>query len=78
MVWNNSHQQSSKEHMKTSVKTQETHLESKKIWGLQKISAKPNFGEDENGDEEKKREEEKNEETYLFFSHLIGLNKEKK
>ena len=55
---NNSHQQSSKENMKTSVKTQETHLESKKRWDVAEIPAKGKFEEEENGDGEKKREEE--------------------
>ena len=41
-------------------------------------SSKGEFEEEENGDEEKNWEKEKNVETYLFFSHLIGLNKEKK
>ena len=46
---------------------------------LQKFPAKRRLGEDENGDEEKKREEEeKVTETYLLFTLLIGLNKEKK
>ena len=55
---NNPHQQPSKESMKTSVKIEETHLESKKNEALQKFSAKRRLVEDENGDEEKKREEE--------------------
>ena len=55
---NNSHQQSSKENMKTSVKTQETHLKSKKRWDVAEIPAKGKFEEEENGDGEKKREEE--------------------
>ena len=55
---NNSHQQSSKESMKTSVKIQETHLESKKRWDVAEIPAKEKFEEEENGDGEKKREEE--------------------
>ena len=46
---------------------------------LQKFPAKRKLGEDEHGDEEKKREEEeKVTETYLFFSHLIGLYKARK
>ena len=76
---NNPHQQPSKESMKTSVKIQETHLTTKKNGVLQKFLAKRRLGEDENGDEEKKwEEEEKVIETYLFFTFLIGLNKEKK
>ena len=46
---------------------------------LQKFPGKKRLGEDEHGDEEKKREgEEKVTETYLFFSHLIGLYKARK
>ena len=46
---------------------------------LQKFPAKRRLGEDENGDGVKKREEEeKVTETYLFFSHLIGLYKARK
>ena len=44
---NNSHQQPSKENMKTSVKTQETHLKSKKNGKVQQISAKQKLEEDE-------------------------------
>ena len=55
---NNSHQQSPKENMKTSIKTQETNLESKKRWDVAEIPAKGKFEEEENGDGEKKREEE--------------------
>ena len=43
---NNSHQQSSKESMKTSVKIQETHLECKKKLGAAEIPAKGKLGED--------------------------------
>ena len=43
---NNSHQQSSKESMKTNVKIQETHLKSKKKLGAAKIPAKGKLGED--------------------------------
>ena len=60
-------------------KNTRTHLTTKKNGVLQKFSTKRRLGEDENGDEEKKREEEeKVTKTYLFFSLLIGLNKEKK
>ena len=44
---NNSHQQSSKENMKTSVKIQETHLTTKKNGSVPKISAKQEVEEDE-------------------------------
>ena len=44
---NNSHQQSSKESMKTSVKIQETHLTTKKNGSVQKISEKQEVEEDE-------------------------------
>ena len=47
MIWNNPHQQSSKENMKSSVKTQETHLKSKRNGSVQKISAKQELEEDE-------------------------------
>ena len=45
MIWNNPHQQSSKENMKSSVKIQETH--SKRNGSVQKISAKQELEEDE-------------------------------
>ena len=48
-------------------------------WSAAEISSKRRLGEDEHGDEEKKREEEeKVTETYLFFSHFIGLYKARK
>ena len=50
-------------------------------WCAAEISSKRRLGEDEHGDEEKKREEEEEEkvtETYLLFSHLIGLYKARK
>ena len=55
---NNPHQQPSNESMKTSVKIQETHLESKKRWDVAEIPAKGKFEEEENGGWEKKWEEE--------------------
>ena len=64
--------------MRNKCKTQENTPQNQEELKAAEFLAKPNIGEYENGDEEKKREEEKNAETYLFFSHLIGLNKEKK
>ena len=69
---NNPHQQPSKESMKTSVKIQETHLESKKNEELQKFSAKRRLGEDEGKEEENHRERERSLQIFLLFSSLIG------
>ena len=78
MVWNNSHQQSSKEHMKTSVKTQETHLESKKNEELQKFQQRENLKKKKMEMERRNGKRKKWAETYPFFSHLIGLYKARK
>ena len=56
MIWNNPHQQPSKESMKTSVKIQETHLTTKKNGVLQKFPAKRRLDEDEGKEEENNRE----------------------
>ena len=66
---NNSHQQSSKESMKTSVKIQETHLTTKKNGVLQKFPAKRRLGEDGDKEEEKNREGERSLQIF-FSSHL--------
>ena len=63
MIWNNPHQQPSKESMKTNVKIQETHLESKKNEKLQKFSASWKLDEDE--DEGKKEENNRERERSL-------------
>ena len=55
MIWNNPHQQPSKESMKTSVKIQETHLTTKKNGVLQKFPAKE--GLEKMNMEMKRREE---------------------
>ena len=70
---NNSHQQSSKESMKTSVKIQETHLENKKNEELQKFSASWKLDEDEGKEEEKNREGERSLQNLFPFSPPIGL-----
>ena len=44
---NNSHQQLSNENMKTSVKTQRTHLKSKRNERVHQLSAKQKLEEDE-------------------------------
>ena len=67
---NNPHQQPSKESMKTSVKIQETHLESKKNEELQKFSASCKLDEDEEKEEEKNREGERSLQN--FFSLLTS------
>ena len=56
MIWNNPHQQPSKESMKTSVKIEETHLTTKKNGVLQKFPAKRKLDEDEGKEEENNRE----------------------
>ena len=66
---NNPYQQPSKESRKTSVKIQETHLESKKKLGAAEIPAKEKLGED--GDKEEKNNRERKEDCRFFFpSHL--------
>ena len=60
MIWNNPHQQPSKENMKSSVKIQETHLSSKRNGSVQKISARRKLDEDEGYEEEKNREGRRN------------------
>ena len=69
MIWNNPHQQPSKESMKTSVKIQETHLTTKKNGVLQKFPTKRRLGEDRDKEEEKNREGERSLQI-LFSSHL--------
>ena len=60
-------------------KTQENTPQNQEELKAAEFPVKPNLGEYENGDEEKKREEEEKwQKFYLFFSHLIGLYKEKK
>ena len=55
--------------MKTSVKIQETNLESKKKLGAAEIPAKEKLGED--GDKEEKNNRERKEDCRFFFpSHL--------
>ena len=64
--------------MKTRVKIQETHLESKKNEELQKFSAKRMLGEDEGKEEEKNREGRRRVQNFSFSSLPIGVYKEKK
>ena len=58
--------------MKTSVKIQETHLESKKNEELQNFFAKRRLGEDEGKEEENHRERERSLQIFFLFSSLIG------
>ena len=58
--------------MKTSVKIQETHLESKKNEELQKFSTSWKLDEDEGKEEEKNREEERSLQNLFPISPLIG------
>ena len=75
---NESHQQSSHKTWRTSVKTQETNLESKKNCKALEFSAKKNLEEDEDGEEMSGREWEKeNAKICLNFPLLIGLYKKK-
>ena len=69
---NNSHQQSSKENMKTSVLIQETHLTTKNNGSVQKISAKQEVEEDEQQEERKNRERERSLQNLFPISPLIG------
>ena len=72
MIWNNPHQQPSKESMKTSVKIQETNLESKKKLGAAEISAKGKLGEDGDKEEKNNREGRRRLQIFLLLSSLIG------
>ena len=56
---NESHQESSYKTWRTSLKTQETNLKSKKRWGVAKFSARTNLGEDGDKEGEKNQEWEK-------------------
>ena len=60
MIWNNLHQQPSKENMKTGVKIKETHLTTKKNGVLQKFPARQELEEDEGFEEEKNWEGRRN------------------
>ena len=75
---NKFHQQSSHKTWRTSVKTQETNLESKKKLGAVEIPAKGKLGEDGDKEEKNNREGRRRLQKFSFSFPLIGLYKEKK
>ena len=60
MIWNNPHQQPSKENMKSSVKIQENTTQQQKKWKCAEIFAKQELEEDEEQEERKNQERRRN------------------
>ena len=78
MIWNNPHQQPSKESMKTSVKIQETHLSRKRNGSVQKFLQDESLMKMKAMRRRRIKKEGEISEVYLFSSFPIGLYKEKR